>query len=72
MCRTHYNVGLQNIAVNGVNVTTPVPFEIVPGSNDGVIMDSGTTLATVAEPAFTNFLTAVRNRILDGHCRFVQ
>jgi hypothetical protein len=59
--QTHYNVGLQNIAVNGVNVTTPVSFEIVPGSNDGVIMDSGTTLATVAEPAFTNFLTAITN-----------
>lgn len=57
--QSHYNVGMQNIAVNGMNITTPDSFTIVPGLNEGVIMDSGTTLATLAEPAFTQFLTAV-------------
>jgi len=66
MCRPLYYVGMQNIAVNGVNITTPASFEISPGANEGVIMDSGTTLAALADPAFTDFLNAVSSRILDA------
>lgn len=58
-CRTHYNVALQNIGVNGVNVTDPTSFEIT-ASNEGVIMDSGSTLAYLIEPAYDQFVAAVR------------
>lgn len=56
--RSHYNVGMQNIAVSGVNITSPAAFDIT-NLNAGVILDSGTTLATLAEPAYTDFQSAV-------------
>lgn len=56
--QSHYNVGMQNIAVNGVNITSPAAFDIT-NLNAGVILDSGTTLATLAEPAYTDFQSAI-------------
>lgn len=58
VCRAHYNVQMLNIAVNGVNVTTPSAFEITT-SGGGVIFDSGTTLSYLTQPAYGKFLTAV-------------
>ena len=58
VCRAHYNVRMLNIAVNGVNVTTPSAFEIT-NSGGGVIFDSGTTLSYLTQPAYGKFLTAV-------------
>ncbi|KAG0585599.1 hypothetical protein KC19_2G024200 [Ceratodon purpureus] len=70
---THYNVALQNIGVNGVNVTDPTSFEIT-ASNEGVIMDSGATLAYLIEPAYDQFVAAIESgapvpseRISDGN-----
>lgn len=50
---------MQNIAVNGRNVTTPASFDTTSTSAGGVIMDSGTTLAYLVDPAYTQFVNAV-------------
>jgi hypothetical protein len=57
--QTHYNVAMQNIAVNGVNITTPASFAISPTTGGGVVMDSGTTLAYLPDPAYTQFVNAI-------------
>lgn len=57
--RNHYAVGMQNIAVNGRNVTTPASFDTTSTSAGGVIMDSGTTLAYLVDPAYTQFVNAI-------------
>lgn len=49
---------MENIAVNGVNITTPASFAI-GSTGGGVIMDSGTTLSYLVDPAYTQFVTAV-------------
>ncbi len=62
VCRQHYNVQLLNIAVNGMNITSPSVFTLLDksgGTGGGVIFDSGTTLAYLVDPAYTNFVTAV-------------
>jgi hypothetical protein len=62
VCRQHYNVQLLNIAVNGMNITSPSVFTLSDksgGTGGGVIFDSGTTLAYLVDPAYTNFVTAV-------------
>lgn len=58
----HYNVQLLNIAVNGMNITSPSVFTLSDksgGTGGGVIFDSGTTLAYLVDPAYTNFVTAI-------------
>ncbi|KAG0571210.1 hypothetical protein M758_6G210100 [Ceratodon purpureus] len=54
----HYSVGMENIAVDGVNITDPTSFAIGV-SGGGVIMDSGTTLSYLVEPAYTQFINAI-------------
>lgn len=56
--RPHYNVNLQSIAVNGqtLNIDSSV---FTTSSNRGTIIDSGTTLAYLAEEAYDPFVTAV-------------
>jgi len=49
---------MQNIAVSGVNITSPASFEIT-ATGGGVVVDSGTTLAYLPEPAYTQFVNAV-------------
>lgn len=56
-CRSHYNVELLNIAVSGVNVTTPAAFDL--STTGGVIMDSGTTLTYLVQPAYGQFQAGV-------------
>lgn len=56
-CRNHYNVELLNIAVSGVNVTTPASFDL--STTGGVIFDSGTTLTYLVQPAYGQFQAGV-------------
>lgn len=58
--RPHYNLNLQSIAINGQIVPIdPAVFET--SRNRGTIVDSGTTLAYLAEEAYDPFLNAVSN-----------
>jgi hypothetical protein len=50
---------MENIAVNRVNITDASVFAITASGEGGVIMDSGTTLAYLVEPAYTEFINAV-------------
>ncbi|EPS73848.1 hypothetical protein M569_00911, partial [Genlisea aurea] len=54
----HYNVNLQNISVNGLvlNIDSSV---FATTEHTGTIIDSGTTLAYLAEAAYEPFLAAV-------------
>ncbi|KAI7743367.1 hypothetical protein M8C21_003550 [Ambrosia artemisiifolia] len=55
----HYNVNLQSISVNGQTLPIdPSTFEI-SDNQGGTIIDSGTTLAYLAEAAYTPFVDAV-------------
>ena len=56
-CRNHYNVKLLNIAIRGVNITTTAAFDLPTAG--GVIMDSGTTLTYLVQPAFGQFQAGV-------------
>ncbi|XP_052208366.1 aspartic proteinase 36-like isoform X2 [Diospyros lotus] len=54
----HYNLNLQSIAVNGQ--TLPIdPSVFATSSNRGTIVDSGTTLAYLAEEAYDPFINAI-------------
>ncbi|KAK6144301.1 hypothetical protein DH2020_021121 [Rehmannia glutinosa] len=54
----HYNVNLQSIAVNGQ--TLPIESSVFTTSdNRGTIIDSGTTLAYLAEEAYDPFVNAI-------------
>lgn len=56
--RTHYNVDLQSIAINGQ--TLNIDHSVFSTSDKrGTIIDSGTTLAYLAEEAYDPFITAV-------------
>lgn len=57
-CRPHYNLNLQSISVNG----QPLPIDpsvFTTSNNRGTIVDSGTTLAYLAEEAYDPFISAV-------------
>ncbi|KAI3461348.1 hypothetical protein Pfo_018011 [Paulownia fortunei] len=54
----HYNVNLQSIAVNGQIL--PIDSSVFATSNNrGTIIDSGTTLAYLAEEAYDPFVNAI-------------
>ncbi|XP_057954768.1 aspartic proteinase 36-like isoform X2 [Malania oleifera] len=54
----HYNLDLQSIAVNGQ--TLPIDSSVfATSSNRGTIVDSGTTLAYLAEEAYDPFVNAI-------------
>ena len=56
--RPHYNLNLQSIAVNGQIL--PIDESVFATSNNqGTIVDSGTTLAYLAEEAYDPFVNAV-------------
>jgi hypothetical protein len=59
MCSLLYNVGMQNIAVNGTNITTPASFDLKPDGTGGAVVDSGTTTALLIQPAYDQFQAAV-------------
>ncbi|KAL6503079.1 hypothetical protein OROHE_023708 [Orobanche hederae] len=62
-CRVpHYNVYLQNIAVNGQLL--PIDQAVFTTSgNRGTIIDSGTTLAYLVEGAYDPLVTAITNAV---------
>ncbi|CAK9858949.1 unnamed protein product [Sphagnum jensenii] len=55
----HYTAVLVNIAVQGVNISSSTALTSSSGSNLQVIFDSGTTLANLIEPFFTDFMNAI-------------
>lgn len=57
-CRPHYNLNLQSIAVNG-QILSIDQAVFATSSNRGTIIDSGTTLAYLAEEAYDPFVNAV-------------
>ncbi len=58
-CRTHYAAILLNIAVQGANISSSPILTNSTGAELQVIFDSGTTLAYLVEPFYTEFMTAV-------------
>jgi hypothetical protein len=56
--RPHYNLNLQSISVNGQALQVD-PSVFATSSNRGTIVDSGTTLAYLAEEAYDPFVNAV-------------
>jgi len=55
----HYTAVLVNIGVQGVNISSSTALTSSSGSNLEVIFDSGTTLANLIEPFFTDFMNAI-------------
>lgn len=67
----HYNLNLQNIAINGQIVPIdPAVFET--SRNRGTIVDSGTTLAYLAEEAYDPFLNALTSAVSQPVQSFVS
>ncbi|CAN0916555.1 Aspartic proteinase 36 [Linum grandiflorum] len=58
----HYNVNLQSISVGGQSLAID-PSVFSTSGNRGTIVDSGTTLAYLAEPAYGPFLSAINNAV---------
>ncbi|CAL5422260.1 unnamed protein product [Camellia sinensis] len=56
--QSHYNLDLQNIAVNGQLLPID-PAVFATSSNRGTIVDSGTTLAYLVEEAYDPFVNAI-------------
>ncbi|KAF5447601.1 hypothetical protein F2P56_033141 [Juglans regia] len=54
----HYNLNLQSISVNGQTLSID-PEVFATSSNRGTIVDSGTTLAYLAEEAYNPFVGAI-------------
>ncbi|KAL8496477.1 hypothetical protein ACS0TY_020258 [Phlomoides rotata] len=58
----HYNVNLQSIAVNGQRLNIDSSIFATSG-NRGTIIDSGTTLAYLAEEAYDPFVSAITEAV---------
>ncbi|KAJ8750265.1 hypothetical protein K2173_014180 [Erythroxylum novogranatense] len=58
--QSHYNLNLQSISVNGQTLAIN-PSVFATSSNAGTIVDSGTTLAYLAEEAYDSFVSAITN-----------
>ncbi|KAJ8434385.1 hypothetical protein Cgig2_014232 [Carnegiea gigantea] len=58
----HYNLNLQSISVNGQKLAID-PSVFTTSSNTGTIIDSGTTLAYLAEGAYDPFLNAISEAV---------
>lgn len=56
----HYNLNLQSISVNGQTLSIN-PSVFATSSSQGTIIDSGTTLAYLAEQAYEPFVNAITN-----------
>ncbi|KAI3793798.1 hypothetical protein L1987_36420 [Smallanthus sonchifolius] len=59
----HYNVNLQSISVNGQTLSIDPSTFATSGNQGGTIVDSGTTLAFLAEGAFKPFLDAITQSV---------
>jgi hypothetical protein len=60
---THYAAILLNIAVQGTNISSSPILTNSTGAELQVIFDSGTTLAYLVEPFYTEFMTALNSSI---------
>ncbi|CAM6048421.1 unnamed protein product [Sphagnum compactum] len=60
---THYAAILLNIAVQGANISSSPILTNSTGAELQVIFDSGTTLAYLVEPFYTEFMTAVSKNL---------
>ncbi|XP_043707831.1 aspartic proteinase 36-like [Telopea speciosissima] len=58
----HYNVNLRSIAVNGQMLPID-PAVFATSTNQGTIIDSGTTLSYLAGGAYDPFVTAISNTV---------
>ncbi|CAI9781467.1 unnamed protein product [Fraxinus pennsylvanica] len=58
----HYNLNLQSISVNGQELSID-PSVFATSTNRGTIVDSGTTLAYLAEEAYDPFITAITQAV---------
>ncbi|XP_031402952.1 aspartic proteinase-like protein 2 isoform X2 [Punica granatum] len=56
--QSHYNLNLESISVNGQELNID-PSVFATSSTGGTIIDSGTTLAYLAEKAYEPFVTAI-------------
>ncbi|MCH97088.1 aspartic proteinase-like protein 2-like, partial [Trifolium medium] len=54
----HYNLNLQSISVNGQPLKIDASV-FATSNNSGTIVDSGTTLAYLAEEAYDSFVNAI-------------
>ncbi|XP_010923278.2 aspartic proteinase 36 [Elaeis guineensis] len=67
----HYNLNLESIAVNGQ--TVPIDSSVLTTSNtQGTIVDSGTTLAYLADEAYDPFVNAVTASLSSSVHSFVS
>jgi hypothetical protein len=67
-CRTHYAAILLNIAVQGANISSSPILTNSTGAELQVIFDSGTTLAYLVEPFYTEFMTVVNFSFFSLFC----
>ncbi|XP_059627085.1 aspartic proteinase 36-like [Cornus florida] len=58
----HYNLNLQSISVNGQTLSID-PAVFTTSNNRGTIVDSGTTLAYLAEEAYDPFINAITQAV---------
>jgi hypothetical protein len=70
MDRTHYAAILLNIAVQGANISSSPILTNSTGAELQVIFDSGTTLAYLVEPFYTEFMTAVNSHFFSTPLHF--
>ncbi|KAM0068420.1 putative nepenthesin [Helianthus debilis subsp. tardiflorus] len=59
----HYNVNLQSISVNGQTLPIDPSTFAISDNQGGTIIDSGTTLAYLAEAAYTPFVDAITQSV---------
>ncbi|KAA8550275.1 hypothetical protein F0562_001959 [Nyssa sinensis] len=57
--QSHYNLNLQSISVNGQTLSIDPKVFVATSNNQGTIVDSGTTLAYLAEEAYDPFVSAI-------------
>ncbi|KAL9252184.1 Aspartic proteinase 36-like protein [Drosera capensis] len=58
----HYNLNLESISIDGETVSIP-SSAFTTSSTSGTIVDSGTTLAYLAESAYDPFVSAISNAV---------
>ncbi|GLT80817.1 hypothetical protein SLA2020_522350 [Shorea laevis] len=58
--QSHYNINLQSISVNGQKLAID-PSVFATSNNSGTIVDSGTTLALLAETAYDVFIDSINS-----------
>ncbi|KAF9595320.1 hypothetical protein IFM89_038472 [Coptis chinensis] len=61
---TFYYIGIKSVLINGVNLRIdPSVWVFSEDGSGGTVIDSGTTLSFLAEPAYLQILTAFKRRV---------